>query len=252
MKTFRMIGIALMTVLMCVNFAACSSDDDPTEEPEEEGGIVVSEKKLAKIAGKSEDGTEFEEYTFIYDSKGRLVEGKEVIEHTEGWGGINQNTYIWGDNAIRVTNDYILSLNNGLIQNGGSQDFYTYNKSNRLIIYETSGEATTAIWDNDKLVSISDVDGWDITVTYEKSCKKGYFPFVVTMMDLDDFLLFMAHPEIVGMRTSQLPANIIETSRRHVITTYTYTYEFDKEGYISKMIKKGSDGSLWTYTLTWK
>jgi hypothetical protein len=33
MKTFRLIGMAVMAVLMCVNFAACSSDDDPTEEP---------------------------------------------------------------------------------------------------------------------------------------------------------------------------------------------------------------------------
>lgn len=34
MKTFRMVGMALFAVLMCVNFAACGgSDDDPTEEP---------------------------------------------------------------------------------------------------------------------------------------------------------------------------------------------------------------------------
>ena len=28
MKTFRMIGMALMAVLMCVNFTSCSEDDD--------------------------------------------------------------------------------------------------------------------------------------------------------------------------------------------------------------------------------
>ena len=33
MKVFRMIGMALVAVLMCVNFTACGgSDDDPTEE----------------------------------------------------------------------------------------------------------------------------------------------------------------------------------------------------------------------------
>ena len=32
MKTFRLIGMALFAVLMCVNYASCSSDDDPTEE----------------------------------------------------------------------------------------------------------------------------------------------------------------------------------------------------------------------------
>ena len=32
MKTFRLIGMALLAVVMCVNFASCSSDDDSTEE----------------------------------------------------------------------------------------------------------------------------------------------------------------------------------------------------------------------------
>ena len=28
MKTFRLIGMALFAIMMCVNFTACSSDDD--------------------------------------------------------------------------------------------------------------------------------------------------------------------------------------------------------------------------------
>ena len=28
MKTFRLIGMALLAVVMCVNFASCSSDND--------------------------------------------------------------------------------------------------------------------------------------------------------------------------------------------------------------------------------
>ena len=31
MKTFRLIGMALLAVVMCVNFASCSSDDDEKE-----------------------------------------------------------------------------------------------------------------------------------------------------------------------------------------------------------------------------
>ncbi len=31
MKTFRLIGVALVAVVMCLGFAACSSDDDPAE-----------------------------------------------------------------------------------------------------------------------------------------------------------------------------------------------------------------------------
>ena len=31
MKTFRLIGMAFIAILMCVNFASCSSDDDETK-----------------------------------------------------------------------------------------------------------------------------------------------------------------------------------------------------------------------------
>ena len=31
MKTFRLIGIAIMAILISVNFASCSSDDDEEE-----------------------------------------------------------------------------------------------------------------------------------------------------------------------------------------------------------------------------
>jgi hypothetical protein len=38
MKTFRLIGMALLAVVMCVNFASCSSDEDL---PNAKGAILV-------------------------------------------------------------------------------------------------------------------------------------------------------------------------------------------------------------------
>lgn len=32
MKTFRLIGMALFAIMMCVNFTACSSDDEENFE----------------------------------------------------------------------------------------------------------------------------------------------------------------------------------------------------------------------------
>ena len=40
MKTFKLIGMALLAILMCANFTACSDDDNPKEE------ITNSELKL--------------------------------------------------------------------------------------------------------------------------------------------------------------------------------------------------------------
>jgi len=38
MKTFRLIGMALFAIMMCVNFTACSSDDD---EENFESSLIV-------------------------------------------------------------------------------------------------------------------------------------------------------------------------------------------------------------------
>ena len=42
MRTFRLIGMALLAVVMCVNFASCSDDEDENND----GGTVVSGKLL--------------------------------------------------------------------------------------------------------------------------------------------------------------------------------------------------------------
>ena len=270
MKTLRFIGMALFAFLMGVNFASCSSDDDPTEE-KEEGGVVVSGKKLVKIVGKSADNSYSETYTFSYDNKGRLIEATESYE-----GDRNNYTetyqFTWGDNAIKVistfndsnsnytgTDTYTITLKNGLAQNNEDGNSFIYSNSNRIIKCTSNdkygGGEFSAIWDGDKLVSISEEDQYDATLTYGTSCKKGYFPFVATMLANDaDAALFMAHPEIAGMRTNQLPTKKTSTDN-YGSEISTLTYEFDKEGYISKIVgEEISNGSTetYTYTLTWQ
>jgi hypothetical protein len=46
MKTFRLIGMALLAVVMCVNFTSCSDDDDPIKNDD---GIITNQKKLMEI-----------------------------------------------------------------------------------------------------------------------------------------------------------------------------------------------------------
>lgn len=274
MRTFRFIGMVLFAILLCMNFASCSSNDNAPTEENEEGEVVVSGKKLAKIVGKLADGAYSETYTFNYDSKGRLIEATE-IEEKGSYKYTDIYQLIWGDDAIKViengfssdsnsnyTDSYIITLNNGLIQNIGNDDTFTYNKSNRFVS-TTNGYSytTTTIWDGDKLVSISDAregDGGDATLTYEKSCKKGYFPFIANMIGgFDCISLCVAHPEIAGMRTVQLPSSVTWTEKNYYTGQYesstsTLAYEFDKEGYISMVRSKDGEGSLWTYTLTWE
>ena len=60
------------------------------------------------------------------------------------------------------------------------------------------------------------------------------------------------------MRTSQLPISVTTkgNSSYNKTNISTITYEFDKEGYISRIVEK-HDGNIYasdtyTYTLTWE
>ena len=256
-----MIGMALFAVLMCVNFAACSSgDDDPTEE-KGEGGIVVSGKKLTKIVGKAENSSESETYTFKYDNKGRLIEATGAYEE-DGYKYTDTYQFIWGDDAIKVSSEsnHTLTLRNGLVQyeeyNDGDKGTYTYNSSNRLIKFSDGEDwINTAIWDGNKLVSVSGSES-EARLTYGQSCSKGYFPFIASIMEAGEWsVLYMAHPEIAGMRTNQLPSSITWTYTDNYYDTTesettNFAYEFNKDGYILKI--KGTGEKTFTYTLTWE
>ncbi len=261
MKTFRLISAALLAVLMCANFASCSKDDDAANTDvggNDEGGnqeVTVSEKKLVKMVSNEET------YTFSYDNEGRLSSATE----TDDDGDKYSYKFVWGDDAVVVKYEYATAsgytngktytetytLKDGLVQDWMSDNhsgIYSYNSSNRLIKAEFThhlGYTVNAVWDKDKLVSV-DTSDTDAILTYGETCKKGYFPLISNIIELGD-VLFMAHPEIAGMRTNQLP-NTDSPYDEEI----SMTYEYDKEGYISKIKMKNEDGDSDTYTLTWK
>lgn len=257
MKTFRLIGMASVAVLMV---ASCNKDDNPAKGEE---GVAVNEKKLTKLVASSNG--ESITYTFNYDDNGKLAKTAELSKYQD-----NTYTflcqYIWADNAIKASansDSYIFALENGLVKSvtySYEMDSYTmeYNQSNRFAKHEIAhGGIITALWDNDKLVSIYDNDYSvnDITLNYGTSCKNGYSPLTAIIAGFLDEPLFIAHPEIGGLRTNQLPTNLtcVNTDGADGKTTteaLAFSYEFDNEGYISKITETGEE-ETWTYTLTW-
>lgn len=258
MKTFRLIGAALLAVLMCANFASCSKDDDANTDTGGED-VVVGEKKLVKMVSNEET------YIFSYDNEGRL---SSAIE-TDDDGDKYSYKFVWGDDAVVVkdehtggyssdyTETYTYTLKDGLVQSYVDDDndkgTYSYNSSNRFIKAEYTSKDWTinAVWDKDKLVSVKTSDKYgsypSSILTYGETCKKGYFPLISNIIELEE-VLFMAHPEIAGMRTNQLPNTYLYEDDEE----FSLTYEYDKEGYISKIKLKDNDGNTDTYTLTWK
>lgn len=86
MKTFRLIGIALLAIVLCVNFASCSSDDEPSP--------IVGTWKYSS----SDDGNG----TFTFKSNGGLVwDHREEIT--------SNNTYTLNGSELKINfndNDY--------------------------------------------------------------------------------------------------------------------------------------------------
>ena len=250
MKTFRFIGAAMLAAIMCVNFTSCSKDEDPIVEGA--GDVVAGSKKLAKVVSDAET------YTFNYDDEGRLTAASQVA-----FGGEYGDSYkyeydfLWGDDVVKVNElysegssshktSYTYTLEGGRIQSSSDGLTFTYNNSNKFVKGTDGDYTTAAIWDGTKLVSLSYNDGEELSLNYGKTCKNGYSPFIPLLVDFGCDILFMAHPEIAGMSTNQLPTSWSTNQK-----TVTVTYEFDKDGYVSKMAANLGGQSL-TYTFTWK
>lgn len=255
MKTLRLLGMALIAILVSANFIACSSDDDE-EITKNDDGIITNQKKLVEVKMIDDDG-ETVTWKFSYDTKGRLA----TFINTDEGNGYTYN-YTWNGNTIeaknkRCTRTY--TLNDGLvrtIRDTDDEDWnnvsFTYNSSNQLLtIKEINGNNTyisTLTWDNGKYMGTDDFS----KATYSGKTCKGYFPlygYVAIGEVIDD--IFIAHPELLGVRNSQLPdkVNNMEKSTKE---TLDFTYTFDKDGYVESctVVDTHTESSSSTYTNT--
>lgn len=244
MKKIRMFGMAMLVVLMGVSFISCGNQDN--------------EKKLVRIVADESDTL----YTFKYDDTGKLIESRSLAQFVLS-PAILTSELIWNDDVILAANHFTtidpytqgMELNdttkyvleNNLIKY--IEDFpLTYDESGRLVdfVYICS-----LIWDSDKLVEVEAEFG-DESIEYvysKKTCRKGYNPAVLMFgfgIILGDEVLHIAHPELYGMMTSQLIESI--TSSEGILTL---EYEFDREGYISKIFCTSEDITQ-TLTFSWE
>ncbi len=262
MKTFRLIGMALLAILGSMNFIACGSDDEKEELIKNEDGVITNQKRLTRIEMVN-DG--ISTLTFSYDSKGRVVFKK---------GGVTGDTnYTWGNNIIMATDDnestrtYILS--NNLVKNINDNDYgywgnttFSYNSNNQLTKvlqdseeYGTNTESYT--WQGNKISKLAHQYREECIYEYTYSGKtcKGYFPLYIPSENDE---IFYAHPELVGLRCSQLPDKVYGKDS-YSEETEQYTYTFDNDGYIESCTavytEKSSDRThTYTiiYTFTWE
>ena len=117
MKTLRLLGVALFTMLMNVSFSACGGSD---EEDDNGGGgnTPLVSKRLAKVTTQEGNSTFSDEFT--YDSNGRVVKvvnkkngnnsGHIIYTYTDNL--IVKKQYYTGSSSVSETQ---YELENGLI-----------------------------------------------------------------------------------------------------------------------------------------
>lgn len=253
MKTFRFIEMALMAVLLSVNFMACSSNDD---EPNENGGTTNTTKKLMKITENNGDYIAFE-----YDADGKLL-SKTQTEYGYKW----IVEYTWGEDVItardRDDNSVVIyRLQNGLVETIETTDYYdsdieylTYDSSNHIITIDDDNFT----WESNKVVKIQN---WEkhIEYTYTGIKHKGWAPTLGSDSSLwgafnqnirDE--LFYAYPNMFGLKDYELPSTRKVRHGDH-IDTYKYTYTFYEDGYVMNLIMENiEDGDKTIYTYIWE
>ncbi|MBS6966056.1 hypothetical protein [Bacteroides sp.] len=254
MKTFRLIGMALLAVVMCVNFASCSDDEDENND----GGTVVSGKLLRSM---SEDDNN--NYLFSYNEK------KQLISATLGEDKINVK---WSDSDIiveTISTSFKEEPANFIIKNGiitstvGDKETETLTYDNNKHLIKISGDKTCMwSWENDNISKFSYNDAKEtstLSCTYyaDKENKHStidinalrlYFICGIEYVDL----LLMAHPNLLGTTNKNLLKSVTSSDG----WTENYSYEIDKEGYPTKIIVTETDkydnSYSSTYTLIWQ
>ena len=267
MKTYRMFGMALSAVLMCVVFASCGTD---YPEANKENNIVTNERKLLAIAEEYEDG-ELYTYSFSYDSKGRAI-AVTTKDYYYDKPKTKVTNIAWSDNKIvesRNGEDLTMTLVDGLILRGESSEddgcmyLFAYNSSNKLSTVEHSHKdgydtsITDFYWEGNKFVKYEYTDGYydeEVQVKYSGKTCKGYFPLWGMTIE-DDCYTLLAHPELLGFRSNYLPSQIIsQTDYSKYVSNISYT--LDKDGYIKTCtISTSEDGEYdetVIYTFEWE
>ena len=108
MKTFRMIGMALLAILMCVNFTSCSSSDNEEDEPASTNMLIGTWNKVSEFKRTEYADGSYKENESNSDNHFRLVfksnNKGESYEYENGkW--IKENDFTWELNGSKLYMD---------------------------------------------------------------------------------------------------------------------------------------------------
>lgn len=236
MKTFKLIGMALIAITLCVNFAACSDDDDNNGSPSET--LPNLGKRLVSI---TEDG---EEAVLKYNSQGWLEKVTFTDDDPLTVNYSHQTaTLTWGGDNPELEGEYTYDNLLRRVKYSHGSESCTYDEEGHLIQMGNK----KLDWYNGNVISIKE-NGEVTSFTYYTNQENRYYSFVSDpVFYVEDSFFLIAHPQLLG----KMSKNLVKTCQEGN-TTYHYTYETDKDGYITKVIETDDYGDSTTLTLVWK
>ena len=241
-KIFKSVVITFAAILLVFCFTSCDKVNTP--EPGEKKLVKFS--SLERFTADPSNG-----YTFVYDNNDRLVSATVKYDSTVIY------NFIWESNVITVNKtsntgsapqSYKFVLENNLVQysekGNNERCTFKYNSANKFI---ESSDGNSAEWDGDKFMKFKE-NRIECILSYGTICNKGYLPFTATVIPpAECTVLYLAHPEIGGIRTNQLPSSMDLYLAGKKSSTMNFEYEFDQDGYVTKILSESA-----SYVLVWE
>ena len=247
MKTLRFIGMAIVAVIMSVNFAACSDDDDDVFQPEDNANSLI--KRITTDYG---DG-EIEIETFKYDNTGNIVEYIFSDDHCK-----EMRSYTYKDNTIIASIDYsdqmypeeseqytiVYSVSENKIVAEEAKDYkfvHAYNQDKHLIetAFSSGYSMNKLTWEKGNITSIKESNSVTFTYTYTEYKSKQFINFN-NMLPTDIY-----DAGLLTQYYGDMPTNLVSQEFSDGKLENSYQYEFDNEGKLIKVIANGGE-----YTVT--
>ena len=273
MKTLRLFGMAIVAVMLAMPATSCDDDDDDdnTQIETTEDGIVTGQKKLVKIVEYREEREGSYVYIDVdtailrYDSKGRLIRWEEDDYYSKGSGFVYSHaylqTYTWTENSIAYhyieddcTGDYTLVISDNLVMEKADGSYpvtYQYDSDKRIALESEKDDSYTDeyyySWDGDKLVRCYRLGAYDNEFHYGGKTCKGYNPWLAGWASS----LAVAHPELFGCRTNQLPDYLIRRYEDGEEERRELSYTFYGDGYLES-VTQTYDGRSYKETYFWE
>ncbi|MBS1438444.1 MAG: hypothetical protein HP007_11865 [Bacteroides sp.] len=219
MKTLRFIGMAVLAVVMSVNFTSCSDDDEPGSE----NPIGGKNKRLVQDM-EQEDPNDISYYH--YNADGWLEEvtksDNESVKYS--YSTKNGKTYVkgtWEDGQIEsetvIENDLIKTID-------GIECLY--DAENRLI---QCGNAKFT-WENGNVTKV-EIGGSTYLYTYDADKVNKYSIGSDPIVEHFDNYFVSAHPYLLGQYCKNLvKSTIYKNGYNDEIDNYSY--QIDGDGYV--------------------